>query len=54
MVDNKYSGNIVVSDTIKKEALEAISNIRKNHNIKKLVMLTGDTEEVALKVSKKA
>ena len=53
MVDNKYSGNIVVSDTIKKEALEAISNIRKNHNIKKLVMLTGDTEEVALKVSKK-
>lgn len=45
-VNRKYGGSILVSDTIKPEAAEAIDTLRRS-GIKKTVMLTGDSEKVA-------
>lgn len=40
-INNKFAGYIVISDKIKKDAKEAIKNLKKN-KIKKTVVLTGD------------
>ncbi len=50
-VDSKFVGYIVVSDIIKVEAKEVISELKKL-NIEKTYMLTGDKKEVALSVAK--
>ena len=42
-VDGKYSGNIIIADTLKKESSYTIQELNKN-NIK-TVMLTGDSEK---------
>ena len=48
-IENKFTGYIVISDEIKKDAKKAIKGL-KDIGIKKSVMLTGDVEKVAKKV----
>ena len=50
IVDNKYSGYIVISDKIKDDSYEAVKGLKAN-NIKKLVMLTGDKKDISKVVS---
>lgn len=50
-LDGKYAGHIVISDSEKSTSKEAISELKKL-GIKKTIMLTGDSEKVAEKVSK--
>lgn len=49
-IDKKYAGHIVISDVIKPEAGDAISQLKAN-GISKTVMLTGDKKSVAEKVA---
>ena len=50
-IDNKYVGSIIISDKIKDDAYKTVKEFRRN-NVKKIVMLTGDREEISKKVSK--
>ena len=50
-IDKKYAGSITISDKIKEDAYKAVKEFRRN-NVKKIVMLTGDREEISKKVSK--
>ena len=47
----KFLGNIIISDTIKKDVKEAITDLRK-YGVLKTVMLTGDREKAAIEVAK--
>jgi len=49
-LEGKFIGSLVISDVIKKEASEAIK-LMKKAGVKKTVMLTGDTDEVARDVA---
>ena len=49
-IDNQYVGHIVISDKIKDDAGQAIEGLR-HCGIDRLVMLTGDKQEVAKDVS---
>ena len=49
-INSEYKGNIIISDEIKENVKEAIVEL-KNAGIKKAVMLTGDSKEVAEKVA---
>ena len=48
-IDNKFTGYIVISDEIKKDAQKTIEGL-KDIGVKKSIMLTGDVEKVAKKV----
>ena len=48
-IDNKFTGYIVISDEIKKDASKAIKGL-KDVGVKKSIMLTGDIEKVSKKV----
>ncbi|HVI42766.1 MAG TPA: heavy metal translocating P-type ATPase, partial [Anaerovoracaceae bacterium] len=50
-IDNKYAGNIVISDEVKEDAARAIKEL-KSLGIGKTVMLTGDLKVVADKIGK--
>jgi Cd2+/Zn2+-exporting ATPase len=50
-IDGKYAGYILISDTIKPTAKQAIAELKKN-GISKTVMLTGDANKVAQSVAK--
>lgn len=50
-IDKICVGSIVIEDTVKDDAKEAISKLKKN-GVRNTVMLTGDNEKVALKVAK--
>ena len=50
-IDNKCVGSIIISDKIKDDAYKAVKEFRRN-NVKKIVMLTGDREEISKNVSK--
>jgi Cd2+/Zn2+-exporting ATPase len=50
-IDGVYAGHIIVSDKIKDDAAEAIQRL-KSVGMKRIVMLTGDKEEVAADVAK--
>lgn len=50
-VEGEYEGHIVVSDKIKDDATDAMTALKKN-GIMRLVMLTGDKEEVAADVAR--
>ena len=50
-IDGEYAGHIVVADKIKEDAADAV-NALKAEGVKRLVMLTGDKEEVAVDVAK--
>lgn len=49
-VDGKYAGHILISDLIKPHAAQAIAEL-KRAGVKKTVMLTGDTKNVAEQVA---
>ncbi|HOV69421.1 MAG TPA: heavy metal translocating P-type ATPase [Clostridia bacterium] len=49
-VDGKYAGCIIISDKVREDAGEAIAKL-KSLGIRKTVMLTGDNESVAKRVS---
>lgn len=49
-IDGRYAGHIVVSDTVKPDAAEAISSL-KTLGVSRTVMLTGDRREVAENVA---
>lgn len=51
-ISGKYAGYMVISDVIKPDAAKAICKL-KSLGIKKLIMLTGDIENVARNVSEK-
>lgn len=46
-IEGNYVGSIVVSDKIKEESYTAITELRKKNAVEKVVMLTGDNNEVA-------
>lgn len=50
-IDKTFAGTIIISDKIKEDAYKAIKEFRKN-NVKKIVMLTGDREEISKNISK--
>jgi Cd2+/Zn2+-exporting ATPase len=50
-LDKKYAGYILISDEIKEDSKDAISEL-KRMGIKKTVMLTGDSRQVGEKVAK--
>lgn len=52
-VDKKYVGYIVIADKIKEDTYAAIKLFREKSGIKKVVMLTGDKENIAKAVSDK-
>ena len=49
-IDGVYAGHIVISDRIKNDSAYAIEALR-SAGVRRTVMLTGDTEEVALRVA---
>ena len=49
-IDGQYAGHIVISDQIKSDSAEAISQL-KAFGINKTIMLTGDRKEVAVHVA---
>lgn len=49
-IDGRYAGHIVVSDSPKPDAAEALAALRER-GIERTVMLTGDAEEVAAEVA---
>ncbi len=51
-IEGEYSGYIVISDEIKEEAKQAIDTMKKI-GIDKIIMLTGDKNEIAQAVAKK-
>lgn len=50
-INGEYAGHIVVSDKIKEDAADAVKAL-KTEGVKRLVMLTGDKEQVAADVAK--
>lgn len=50
-IDKKYAGSITISDRIKEDAYKAVKEFRENY-VKKIVMLTGDREEISKNISK--
>lgn len=52
VVNKKYAGYIVISDEIKKDAVNVIKKLRRD-GVKKQIMLTGDSQEIAQSVAKK-
>ena len=50
-IDKTFAGTIIISDKIKDDAYKAVKEFREN-NVKKIVMLTGDREEISKNVSK--
>lgn len=51
VVDSRYAGYIVISDEVKEDAKDAVEKLR-NFGIRKQIMLTGDSREVAERVAK--
>ncbi len=49
-VDEKYAGYIVISDSLKEDAAEAVAKL-KNVGVRKTVMLTGDNKSAAEKIA---
>ena len=49
-IDGQYAGHIVISDQVKEDSAEAISAMR-SEGVRRVVMLTGDGEEVAREVA---
>lgn len=45
-IDNEFAGTILIADKIKEDSYKAIKQFKKN-NVKKVVMLTGDRENIS-------
>ena len=50
--DEKYIGNILISDEIKEDSEKAIKGMKENE-VKEIVMLTGDNETIGKNIAKK-
>lgn len=50
VIDNKYCGYILISDKIKEDSYKMIKSLKKN-SISKIVMLTGDRENISKSIS---
>ena len=50
-INGKYVGHIVIADTIKKDAMQTIKELKKN-NVKQTIMLTGDRKNIGEYVAK--
>ena len=50
--DQKYIGNILISDEIKEDSEKAIKGMKEN-GVKEIVMLTGDNETIGKNIAKK-
>ena len=50
-IDNQYAGHIIIADQIKEDAIQAISEMRKN-GVTETVMLSGDKDSIVQKVAK--
>ncbi len=50
-INGNFVGYIVISDKIRKDSIKAISDLKKNH-IRRTVMLTGDKKEVGENIAK--
>lgn len=51
-IDNKYIGNIILSDVLKQNVEKLNSNLKKFSKIKQSVLLTGDKRDIAEKIGK--
>jgi len=51
-VDKKFYGTIIISDQIKEDSYNAIQEFKKNH-VEKVIMLTGDRENISKSVAEK-
>lgn len=49
-IDGKFAGSIIISDMLKEDSHKAMEALR-NQGVKKLIMLTGDLENVAKQVA---
>ncbi len=49
-IDNEFAGTILIADKIKEDSYKAIKQFKKN-NVKKIVMLTGDRENISNNVA---
>ncbi|WP_053955997.1 heavy metal translocating P-type ATPase [Inediibacterium massiliense] len=49
-IDEVYAGSIVIEDTLKEDAIEGIQAL-KDHQVRNIVMLTGDNKKIANKVA---
>ncbi len=52
VVDDIYRGHIVITDEIRPDAAEAVSQLRQE-GVRRVMMLTGDSEDVAARVAAK-
>ena len=50
-IDGAYAGHLLISDVVKETSKRAMTELKKA-GIKRIVMLTGDVEKVAMKVAK--
>ena len=50
-IDNKFAGTIIIADKIKEDSYKAIK-LFKNNGIKKVIMLTGDVENISNDVAR--
>ncbi len=50
-IDGIYEGHIIISDTLKEDAVEAVAGLKKM-GIRRIVMLTGDKEAIASATAK--
>lgn len=51
VIDKKYAGYMVISDELKEDAYEAVKRLREL-GIKKILMITGDSKDVAENIAK--
>lgn len=50
-INNEFAGSILIADKIKEDSYKAVSKLKEN-NVKKIVMLTGDRENISASVAK--
>ena len=49
-IENIYAGNIIIADEIKEDARKGIEILKKQSGIRKIIMLTGDLNNIAEKI----
>jgi Cd2+/Zn2+-exporting ATPase len=52
-VENTYAGYITISDQLKEDSKKAIQRLKNDHHLKKLVILSGDKQQVVDEIAEK-
>ncbi len=52
VINGKYAGYIIISDEIKEDSPTAVKELKRLGGVKKVVMVTGDSREVAEEIAK--